>query len=783
MTPLVGPGRFVGASVQRREDPRLLTGHGHYVDDVVLPGMLHAAFLRSPIARGEIVGLDIEAATAASGVVAVFTGEDLRDDAATLWNYGSEDHPFPPVPALAVGDVRFVGDPIAIVIAESRYLAEDACELIEVDYEARTPVIGRRPATADTEIVHPEVGTNIAWSMSGKSPAVEDALAACEHVVTETIHQSRHVNVPMEGRGLVAHWEPAEAHLTVYASSQNPHQDRSFLSALLGIPEHQVRVTMRDVGGGFGQKISVTREETAVVMASHRLCLPVKWIEDRVENLIAANSARDEEMTVTLGFDADGTLHAARMDYLGDVGCYPQLPPGILAIIGSGAFPGPYRFQHFDWSGRTVFTNTCGLAAYRGPWMMETTGREITMDIAARQLGIDPAELRRRNTLHEDELPYTTATGAVYERLSPRQTLEAALEEIDYAGFRARQAQLREAGRYLGIGISHYVEPTGGGDVGPTATEVATIRVEPSGKVQLYMGTGSHGHSLETTMVQVVAEHLGVPIEDVVLHQGDTQTSPYGGGTVGSRSAVKAGAAARLSAIQVREKVVAIAAHLMEAAPEDLELTDGVITVKGSPEGRMTLGQVATAAYYAPHNLPDGMESGLENTSRFAPNGPTHANSTQICTCEVNIETGQVTLLEFVIGEDCGVMINPMVVEGQIAGGIAQGIGGALLEHLPYNDDGTPLAITFKDYLMPTADIVPDFRYVHVETPSMTPGGHKGVGEGGAIGAPAAVVNAVADALAPFGARVTTQPLNPDRILTMIDAGRGQTRRDEAAEA
>jgi carbon-monoxide dehydrogenase large subunit len=677
--------------------------------------------------------------------------------------------------------VRFVGDPLAIVIAESRYLAEDAAEMIDVDYDLQTPVIGREPATRDAEIVHPELSTNRAWSMSVEEPDVAAALAMCADVVTETIHQHRHVNVPMEGRAIIAHWEPAEEHLTVYASSQNPHQDRGFLARVLGIPEHQVRVTMRDVGGGFGQKISVTREETAVVMAGRRLSVPIKWIEDRVENLTAANSARDEQMTVTLGFDADGILQVARTDYLGDIGSYPQLPPGILATIAARAFPGPYRFAHYGWAGRAVYTNTCGVAAYRGPWMMETTAREIVMDIAARELGIDPAELRRRNTVHEEELPYTTPSGEVYERISPLRTLDAALEAVDYEGFRARQVEARRSGRYLGIGISHYVEPTGGGGVGPSATEVATIRVEPSGKVQVLMGTGSHGHSLETTMVQVVADHLGVALQDVVLLQGDTAISPYGGGTAGSRSAVKGGAAARLSAIKLREKAVAIAAHLMEAAVDDIEVADGVFSVKGSPgDPQITLGEVAAVAYTQPNTLPAGMESGLENTSRYAGTGPTHANSTQICTCEVNIETGQVALHEFVVGEDCGVMINPMIVEGQIAGGIAQGVGGALLEHFPYNEDGTPLAITFKDYLMPTTDNVPDIRYVHIETPSLTPGGHKGVGEGGAIGAPAAVVNAVADALSPFGIRVTAQPLSPDRVLAMIEAARERSVGDSA---
>ena len=590
MSTIPAPGRFIGASVQRREDPRLLTGHGHYVDDVLLPGMLHVAFLRSPVARARIAAIDTSGAVRSPGVVAVLTGRDIGPDGPKLWAHGSDSQPFPLIAVLAVDDVRFVGDPVAMVVAESRYLAEDACELIDVEYDIEPAVIGRATAAGDTNVVHPDLGTNVAWSGEAEAGEVAEALAGCVHVITETIHQHRHLNVPMEGRAIVAHWEPAEQHLTVYASSQNPHQDRAFLAGAFGIPEHQIRVTMRDVGGGFGQKIQMTREEAAVVLASRRLAVPVKWIEDRVENLSTANSARDEQMTVTLGFDAGGILKAARIDYLGDIGAYPLLRPGTLAMIASRVFPGPYRFTHYGWSGSTVYTNTCGLGAYRGPWMMETTGREITMDIAARRMGIDPAQLRRINTITEAELPYTSASGAVYDRISPARTLEAALEAVDYEGFRRRQAEARRGGRYLGIGLSHYVEPTAGSGEGPSATEVATVRVEPSGKVNLLMGTGSHGHSLETTMVQVVAERLGVPLQDVVLLQGDTAVSPYGGGTMGSRSAVMAGGAARIAATEVREKAIAIAAHLMEAAPEDLELADGVVMVRGDATSRMTLG-------------------------------------------------------------------------------------------------------------------------------------------------------------------------------------------------
>jgi carbon-monoxide dehydrogenase large subunit len=762
--------RFVGARVQRREDPRLLSGHGQYVDDVRLPGMLHATFVRSPLARARIVGIDLEHALAVPGVVAIWDGSALNGDAATpLWNWGGEGTPFPEVRALAEGDVRFAGDPVAIVIARDRYVAEDAAELVDVEYEALEAVVGRELAEHSSARAHDGIDTNLAWSAASPAdPALEAAFAASAHVITETFRQQRHVNVPMEPRGLVAHWERGAEQLTVYASSQNPHQDREYFARVMGLPEHHVRVIMRDVGGGFGQKIFRTREETAVAFASRRLGRPVKWIEDRQENLMAANHARDEQMTLRVGVDADGVITAIHASYLADVGAYPLMPAMMPGFMALQVLPGPYRFARYGWAGRSVFTNTSGISAYRGPWMMETVAREIMMDVVAREIGVDPAEIRRRNVIQTEDLPYTTPTGREYDRISPAQTLEAALEEIGYDRFREEQERARAEGRYLGLGISTYIEPTAGAQ-GPTGIEAATVRVEPSGKVNVLMGTGSHGHSLETTMVQVVADQLGVPIEDVRLLQGDTAVSPYGGGTAGSRSAVIAGGVARISAIKLREKVLELAGHLLEAAAADLEIEDGTIAVKGSPGSSIAFADVARIAYYDASRLPEGMEPGLEITSRYHAPPATYANSTQVCTCEVDIATGEVRLLDYVVGEDCGVMINPMVVEGQIAGGVAQGIGGALLEHLAYDETGNPLAVTFKDYLLPTTEDVPDIRYVHVETPSNTPGGHKGVGEGGAIGAPAAVVNAVADALAPLGVRVTSQPLSPDRVLAMID--------------
>ena len=768
-------GRFVGARVQRVEDPRLLTGNGRYVDDVKLPGMLHAAFLRSPLAHARIRSIDAQQALLVPGVVAVWTGPELNGDVTgPLWNPGTEEFAYPPVYPLASGSVRHVGDPVAMVIAGDRYVAEDALELIDVDYEPLPAVIGRRHALQTTDTAHDELDDNLAWSAVSADPELDAVLARSAHVFTHTMQQHRYVAVPMEPRGIVADWHPGEQQLVAYVASQGPHLDRTNLATQLGLPEHRVRVIQRDVGGSFGQKIFRGREETAAVLASRRLGRPVKWIEDRTENLTAASHSRDEEMTLRIGVDEDGTIQAIQADYLNDVGAYPGFGgamPGVLALT---VLPGPYRVPHYEWSGKSVFTNTGSQGAYRGPWLMETVAREIMMDVVARGLGMDPAELRRRNLLSAEEMPYKTVTGRNYDRMTPAEVFEAALAEIGYGEFRERQRELRDQGRYLGIGLCTYIEPTAS-PIGRGAVEVATVRIEPSGKINVLTGTGSHGHSIETTIAQVVADQLGVPLEDVRILQGDSAISPYGGGTAGSRTAVMAGGAARVSATQLREKVLAIAGHLLEAAPEDLEIELGTISVKGAPGATISFADVAETAYHDPRNLPEGIEPGLENTYRYAAPDSTYANSTQICTCEVDVETGIVTLLDYVVGGDYGVLINPMVVEGQVAGGVAQGIGGVLLEHLPYDDRGNPMAITFKDYLLPTAANVPDIRYVHLETPADRPGGAKGVGEGGAIGSPAAVVNAVSDALAPLGVLITDQPLSPDRILALIEAARARS--------
>jgi len=765
-------GRFVGQKVLRREDPRLLTGHGTFVDDVVVPGMLHAAFVRSDLARARITGIDTTAARAHPGVRAVLTAADLNHVGSmqpTMFQGDAPPTTCAPLRPLAEDDVRFVGDPVVLVVAESRYLAEDACELVEIDYEPLDPVIDPERARDGGELVHPELGSNVASHMPiPMDPELEAAFESAAHIVTERLVQHRHTNVPMETRGVIAAYAPASGELDIVLSTQNPHEARQVAARVTGVPEHLIRVRGADVGGGFGQKYFVQRDELTVIVAAHHLGCAIKWIEDRRENLIASIHARSDIATVKMAVDGDGNLVGAHLDHLEDCGAYPVGGHGGVGPFVSMLFPGPYRLPKMGFTSTSVWTNTCGRGAYRGPWMFETVAREEMLDLVAREMGIDPLELRRRNVLGIDELPYTTAMGMPLDHVTPAETLEQAVEIIEYEEFRAEQRRAFETdGRLLGVGIGLYVEPTSMAS-GPIGVETATVRVQPSGKVSVMLGTGSHGQGVETTMAQVVAEHLGVDIDDVVVVQGDTASAPFGAGTGGSRTAVVAGGAARAASTEVHAKAVQIAAHLLEAAPEDLEIDDGQITVRGTPSRGVPLAEVARVAYNSPAELPEGVAPGLEATVSYQAPPITWSNACHVCTVEVDEGTGIVTLLRYVVSEDCGVMINPMIVEGQIAGGVVQGIGGVLYEHVVYDDYGTPLTTTFLDYLVPTATEVPSIEYGHVETRSPTPGGHKGMGEGGAIGSPPAVFNAVADALALCGAKVTEQPLTPSRIVAAL---------------
>jgi carbon-monoxide dehydrogenase large subunit len=761
--------RYAGTRVHRVEDPRLLTGQGTFVDDVVRPRMLHACFVRSPFARARIGDIDTSAARALDGVHAVFGAADLNPDVHEQW-YGltGRDVPDTPRPPLADGEARFVGDPVALVIAENRYVAEDAAELVEVDYDPLPPVVDYGVAHESAELVHEGYERNLAGRLRGAKPdAVDEACASAAYVVAETFHQQAHAPVPMETRGLVVEWSGGD--LTIWAATQAPHEVRAFCARLLGLPEHRVRVIMRDTGGGFGQKVLPMREDMCLMLAARKVPAALKWIEDRRENLMAANQARHEHGTARMAFAEDGTILAAQIDHVQDVGAYPTpWPVGTAAAVGM-LFPGPYRVPVATWTTKSVFSNTVGRAAYRGPWQFESVAREVLLDIAARRIGVDPVELRRRNFLTRDDMPYANPNGMPYDHMSPREVFEQALALLDYDTFRREQAEARADGRYLGVGTCSYVEPTTSA-MAYHATEGATIRIEPSGTVNVYVAGGSTGNSLETTAVQLTADALGVDIDDVNTIQGDTAVTPFGAGTGGSRSGSMIAGAVAETATTLRERIVAIAAHRLEAAPEDIELAESRARVRGTPSIGLSLAEIAALAYFEPGALPPGVPPGLEASGRYQTKAPVlWANATHVCTCEVDVRTGVVTLLRYVVSEDCGPMINPNVVEGQIDGGTVQGIGGALYEHLAYDEDGNPVATTFMDYLLPTATEVPVIEHGHVETPGPGPGGYKGAGEGGAIGAPPAVVNAVADALSPFGVTITRLPLTPAAIVALLD--------------
>ena len=760
--------RYAGTRAPRIEDKRLLTGHGTFVDDVQRPGMVHACFVRSPFARASINGIDASAALALPGVHAVFTAADLNPDVKEAWHaVAGKDIPDTPRPPLAEGEVKFVGDPVALVIADSRYLAEDAVDLVDVDYTPLPALADFRNAPDSDVVVHEAYPDNVAGGMGG-APPDEEVFANAAHVVEERIYQQMYVPVPMETRGMVAEWTSTTGELTVWASTQTPHELRAFAARLLGIPAQGVRVIMRDTGGAFGQKVVPMREDMCILLAARKVPAALKWIEDRRENLMSAGQSRHVDGKVRMAFDADGKILAADIDFIQDVGSYPTPYPVLTTAAIGMFFPGPYRVPKASFNYKTVFSNTPGLHAYRGPWQYETLTREMLLDCAARKMGMDPVEVRRINILRGDEMPFFNPNGMPYDNCAPADTFEQAVKILDHEGFRKEQAEALEEGRYLGLGFSAYIEPTGAA-TGNLATEGATIRMESTGKINVYVNGGSAGNSIETTVVQLTADVLGANIDDVSTIQGDTAVTPYGAGTQGSRSApMTAGAVHEAGAI-LRGQIITIAAGMLGVEDADIELSDSRAAVRTDPDKSVSFADIAYRSYYEPMML-GGVSPTLEATARFNSSAMIHwANATHVCTCEVDVETGQVTLTRYIVSEDVGPMINPNVVEGQVAGGTVQGIGGALLEHLAYDDAGNPVASTFVDYLLPTATEVPPIEFGHVEIPGPGIGGYKGAGEGGAIGSPPAVINAINDALAPLGVTVTQLPASPAAIVALLE--------------
>jgi carbon-monoxide dehydrogenase large subunit len=752
--------RFVGARTRRKEDPRLLSGQGHYVGDVQLPRMAHVAFVRSPYPRARIEAIDIEGAKASPGVRAVLVAADLKEGLKLppAWR-GS---------LLADGYASYAGEPVVMVVADSRAEAEDAAELVEVSYDPEPAITDLEAAVAGAITAHAGDDTNLFdITTSPGYDEVDSIIAAAPRVFNERIEQHRYVHSPMETRGVVADWHSADATITIWISTQGPHPAVNHFAGILQLPPASVRVLAEDVGGAFGQKIAITREETSIAVVSRLLGRPVQWIEDRYENLVAAPHARREYVDVSIATTEDGIILAMKVDQYQDCGAYGGSGGGNFVKM----VPGPYRVPTVEVRSTSVRTNTSSRAAYRGPWMMETLLRETMLDIIARDLRIDPLEIRRRNILHQTDLPYVTGTNMTYDLITSEETMERAVAILGYEDFRAEQAAARLEGRYLGVGLTVFVEPSAMG--ARLLSDGAAIRIDTTGKVLVSMGSGSQGHSVETTICQIVADELGVDISDVSIVLGDTAATPFGATTGGSRNAVSGGNSAAKGASDLRQKVLEIAAHELEASPEDLEIQKGVVSVKGAPVMSRTLAEIAQKAQ-ASKDLPAGMSPGLEVVGRYTTtSGYTYSNAAHVAVCEVDVITGRVAVKRFIVSEDCGVMINPNVVEGQIAGGVIQGIGGVLYEHFVYDADGNPLTTTYLDYLIPTSTDVPVIEYDHLETAAPTnPGGFKGMGEGGAIGAPSAIINAVFDALAPFGVKITRQPLTPPAILDLLAASR-----------
>ncbi|MCL6453386.1 MAG: molybdopterin-dependent oxidoreductase [Alicyclobacillus sp.] len=774
-----------GSQVKRREDPRFITGRGRYTDDVQLPGMLYAAILRSPHAHARIASIDTSKAAQLPGVVRVYTGADLQDRMGTIptaWLPPESDIKTVAHPALAVDTVRYVGDGVAMVVATDRYTARDALDQIHVRYEVLQAVAEQELAMAPgAPQLHADAPNNIAfhWKVGN---ATDEVFAQAEVVVRHRIRQQRLVPNPMEPRASAAQYDPSTGELTVWVTSQNPHIHRFILSGVLGVPEHKLRVVATDVGGGFGAKIAVYPDEALVGFAARDLGRPVKWTEDRREHFLATTHGRDQVEDIELAGTRDGTLTAIRVKALANMGAYlSTAAPGVPTILFGLIVPGPYQIPYAGADVYGVFTNTTPTDAYRGAGRPEATYLlERMVDLFAREIGMDPVEVRRKNLIPKDAFPYHNAMGLEYDSGDYHRALNRALEMAGYADFRARQQQLRAAGRYVGVGCTTYVEICG---LGPSQVagavgfqgglwESSTVRVHPSGKVTVFTGASPHGQGEETTFAQIVASKLHIPVEDIEVIHGDTARIAMGWGTYGSRTTPVGGSALAVATDRVIEKAKKIAAHMLEVSEADVEFVDGSFQAKGAPQRRASFQDVTLQAYLA-WNLPAGVEPGLEASAFYDPANFTYSFGTHLCMVEVDAETGDVTIDRYIAVDDCGRVINPMIAEGQVHGGIVQGIGQALYEGAVYDDQAQLLTGTWMDYAMPKARFFPNFETAFTETPSPhNPLGVKGIGETGTIAATPTVVNAVLDALAPFGVREIPMPLTPQRVWQAIQNGR-----------
>ncbi|MDJ0771292.1 MAG: molybdopterin-dependent oxidoreductase [Ilumatobacter sp.] len=782
----------LGTRMVRKEDPALLTGEAKYTADMAVPGALHMAVLRSPYAHATIDSVDLSAALAHPGVRAAYSGADLEGDWAgpmpCAWPV-TEDMKNPTHYPLAVSKVAYAGDGVAVVLADDETTAKDAIELIDVAYTPLDPVIDLEDALSDRVVIHDELGTNKSYTwdlkIEGEEGQVDAAFAAAAYTTKERFIQQRLIPTAMEPRAVLAMPQPFGGDMTLYSATQIPHVLKVMVALTLGIPEHQLRVVAPSVGGGFGSKLNVYAEELLCTALARKHGVPVRWTEERSEGSMSTIHGRGQIQDIELAADADGKLTAMRVRLIGDMGGYLQLVAPGVPLLGAFLYAGVYELPHaYDFSCTSVFTNMTPTDAYRGAGRPEATyAIERSMDALASQMGIDPLELRRRNFIPKDKFPYEAFTGLVYDSGDHDAAATLAAEMADYDGIRARQAEQNVEGatKRLGIGISTYFEMCGLApsrvlaslNYGAGGWEAATVRVLPTSKVQVVTGSSPHGQGHETSWSMIVAEKLGVDPADVDVLHSDTAIAPYGMDTYGSRSLSVGGVALAQACDGVIDKAKQIAAHQLEASADDIEFSGGVFRVAGSPDKELPLAAIAFEAF-TNHNLPDGMEPNLEAHTHYDPPNFSWPFGTHMCVVEVDTETGEVDVLQYVAVDDCGNQVNPLIVDGQVHGGVIQGLAQALYEGAHYDADGNLQTSTLAEYLVPAASDVPQVTTGHTVTPSPTNQlGVKGVGEAGTIGATPAVINAVVDALSGLGVHDVPMPASPLNVWNAINEARG----------
>jgi carbon-monoxide dehydrogenase large subunit len=781
--------QFIGARVVRREDPRLLTGAGNYVADIKRHGMVHIAFRRSDHAHALIKNIDTSAARAVPGVVAIYTGADIARLAnpyqatSRMKNYQATY-----IPPIATEKVRYVGEAVVAVVAESRYVAEDALAHIVIDYEPLAVLVDPEESLKPgAPKLHDDLASNILAEREFSRGEVEDAFANAAETAGGRFHFTRTTPVTIEARASVAEYDRGARALTLHCTTQIPGIVRDKLSEVFDLPGPRIRVIAPDVGGGFGGKTSLYSEEIVVCAVARDLCKPVKWVSDRMEDLMTTGNAFDEIVDAEIAVAEDGTILGVKADVIGDIGAYSIYPwTAVIEPVQVVSFlPGPYRIENYSARVRAVATNKTLTGAYRG------VGRPISvfvmdrlLDMVARKIGMDPAEIRRRNLVNDDEFPYKAASGLVWDKSAFQACLREAADGIGYEELRREQTAARADGRWVGIGVASYAELTGVGSriaVAPgmpinTGTETCTIAIDSTGSVTASFGIASQGQGMETTLAQVVAEELGVKVDDVDIVLGDTSAVSHGTGTYASRGAVFGGGAGILAAKAVRDKIVRVAGHLLEAADEDIETGNGNVWVKGTDKS-MSVRDLARALYSDMGRVPKEMRDEIDNleaTKVYDPFFGTTTSACHMCLIEIDPETYKVFIRRYIVVEDCGRVINPLIADGQAHGGVAQGIGVALMEEVIHDANGQVLTASLVDYVVPSAVEVPSMDVVHVdaELPN-TIGGFRGLGEGGTIGAPACIANAISDALSPFGIEIMEIPATPERIFRLVEAAKG----------